>query len=87
MVRRISSSRPMTGSSLPPRAIWVRSRPYFSNAWYVASGFWLVTRWLPRIAVRLARMRSRVMPSRASNLAPPSPFRPASASSRCSVLT
>ena len=32
MVRRISSSRPMTGSSLPPRAIWVRSRPYFSSA-------------------------------------------------------
>jgi hypothetical protein len=26
MVRRISSSRPMTGSSLPSRAAWVRSR-------------------------------------------------------------
>ena len=44
MVRRISSSRPMTGSSLPWRAASVRSRPYFSRAWYCSSGFWLVTR-------------------------------------------
>ena len=29
MTRRISSSRPMTGSSLPWPASWVRSRPYF----------------------------------------------------------
>ena len=33
MTRRISSSRPMTGSSLPARASAVRSRPYFSSAW------------------------------------------------------
>ena len=33
MTRRISSSRPMTGSSLPARAASVRSRPYFSSAW------------------------------------------------------
>ena len=33
MTRRISSSRPMTGSSLPARASRVRSRPYFSSAW------------------------------------------------------
>ena len=39
MTRRISSSRPMTGSSLPSRASRVRSRPYFSSAWYVPSGF------------------------------------------------
>ncbi len=32
MTRRISSSRPMTGSSLPARASAVRSRPYFSRA-------------------------------------------------------
>jgi hypothetical protein len=32
MTRRISSSRPMTGSSLPARASVVRSRPYFSSA-------------------------------------------------------
>src|SRR5437764_135405 len=33
MSRRISSSRPMTGSSLPSFAMAVRSTPYFSNAW------------------------------------------------------
>ncbi len=32
MTRRISSSRPMTGSSTPLRASSVRSRPYFSSA-------------------------------------------------------
>ncbi len=32
MVRRISSSRPMTGSSLPSRAASVRSRAYFFKA-------------------------------------------------------
>ena len=32
MQRRISSSRPMTGSSFPARAASVRSRPYFSSA-------------------------------------------------------
>ena len=31
-VRRISSSRPITGSSLPSRAAWVRSRAYFFSA-------------------------------------------------------
>ena len=33
MTRRISSSRPMTGSSLPSSASAVRSRPNFSSAW------------------------------------------------------
>jgi hypothetical protein len=33
ITRRISSSRPITGSSLPLRASAVRSRPYFSRAW------------------------------------------------------
>ena len=37
--RRISSSRPITGSSLPFRASSVRSRLYRSSAWYLASGF------------------------------------------------
>ena len=46
--RRISSSRPMTGSSLPRSAISVRSRPYRSRAWYLSSGFWSVTRAEPR---------------------------------------
>ena len=46
--RRISASRPMTGSILPLRASSTRSRPYFSSAWYLSSGFWSVTRWPPR---------------------------------------
>ena len=37
MTRRISSSRPMTGSSLPCSASSVRSRPNFSSAWYLSS--------------------------------------------------
>ena len=45
--RRISVSRPMTGSSSPPRARSVRSTPYFSSALYVPSGSWLVTRRTP----------------------------------------
>ena len=32
MTRRISASRPITGSSLPARASATRSRPYFSSA-------------------------------------------------------
>ena len=39
MTRRISSSRPMTGSILPSRARWVRSWPYFSRAAKFSSGF------------------------------------------------
>ena len=33
ITRRISESRPITGSTLPSRARAVRSRPYFSSAW------------------------------------------------------
>ena len=38
ITRRISSSRPITGSSLPWRASSVRSRPYLSRAWYSPRG-------------------------------------------------
>ena len=38
ITRRISASRPMTGSSLPVRASTTRSRPYFSSASYAVSG-------------------------------------------------
>mmetsp|Transcript_4404 Transcript_4404/g.13971 ORF Transcript_4404/g.13971 Transcript_4404/m.13971 type:complete len:420 (-) Transcript_4404:346-1605(-) len=38
IVRLISSSRPITGSSLPALASFVRSRPYWSSASVVASG-------------------------------------------------
>ena len=39
ITRRISLSRPITGSILPRRACCVRSRPYFSSVWYLPSGF------------------------------------------------
>ena len=48
ITRRISSSRPMTGSSLPLRAASVRSREYRWSAWYLSSGLGSVTRWVPR---------------------------------------
>ena len=67
--RRISASRPITGSSLPSSARAVRSTAYFSSASYVASASWLVTRRLPRTAVIasrsavLGRRRARRAPS------------------------
>ena len=86
MTRRISSSRPITGSSLPARASAVRSRPYFSRAWYVASGFWLVTRWPPRTPARAWRIASLLAPLRSSSCwASPPPS--ATARRRCSVET
>ncbi len=62
MVRRISSSRPMTGSSLPLRASAVRSRPYFSSAWNCSSGFCDVTRCDPRTSLRASSTSSRATP-------------------------
>ena len=84
--RRTSSSRPITGSSLPWRAISVRSRPKRSSAWYLASGSWSVTFLPPRTSVRAARMASRVTPAPVSSLA--AAVEPSvRASSRCSVET
>mmetsp|Transcript_10992 Transcript_10992/g.28145 ORF Transcript_10992/g.28145 Transcript_10992/m.28145 type:complete len:253 (+) Transcript_10992:673-1431(+) len=48
IARRTSSSRPMTGSSLPSRAKAVRSLAYFSSASYVPSCVRDVMRLLPR---------------------------------------
>ena len=62
ITRRISSSRPITGSSLSRRAASVRSRQYFSRAWYFASGFSSVIRWVPRMAVSAERSASRDNP-------------------------
>ncbi len=39
MIRLISSSLPITGSNFPCLANWVKSREYFSRAWYFSSGF------------------------------------------------
>ena len=56
ITRRISWSRPMTGSSLPWLARSTRSMPYFCRAWNLSSGFWSVTRALPRTVCRALRM-------------------------------
>ena len=62
IVRRISSSRPITGSSLPWRARSVRSRVYFARASRWPSASWFDTLWPPRID-SIARSRcSRVAP-------------------------
>ena len=96
MTRRISSSRPTTGSSLPWRASAVRSRPYFSSAWYLSSGLSSLTRCPPRTWASALQQRLRRHP-----LAPEQPGggevvgrgrvrrRPlrARAMSRCSTLT
>ncbi len=86
MTRRISSSRPMTGSSLPSRAAAVRSRPYFSSAWNLSSGFMSVTRCGPRTsAIACSSTSLRAPASRSSS--PAFELCPASDSSRCSVET
>ena len=62
IARRISSSRPITGSSLPRRARSVRSSVYFFSAsrWPSASG--LSTFWPPRTASIAASSALRVRP-------------------------
>ena len=67
MTRRISASRPMTGSSLPSSAARVRSTEYFSRLSYVDSASGLVTRRLPRTAVSPSRSPSAVRPTSASS--------------------
>ena len=85
MTRRISSSRPMTGSILPVRARAVRSCPYLERASYVASGLAEVTRWEPRTAWSAARIALRSNPTAAN--AGRSEGVSASASSTCSADT
>mmetsp|Transcript_6214 Transcript_6214/g.25127 ORF Transcript_6214/g.25127 Transcript_6214/m.25127 type:complete len:342 (-) Transcript_6214:2506-3531(-) len=62
MARRISSSRPMTGSSLPWRARSVRSSVYFLSASRWPSASALSTFWPPRTASIAASSALRVRP-------------------------
>ena len=55
--RRISVSRPITGSSLPARATAVMSTPYWSRADSVPSASALVTRLVPRSSLNLRGQR------------------------------
>ncbi len=87
MTRRTSSSRPITGSSLPRSASSVRSRPYFSSAWYLPSGFWSVTFCAPRTDATAVITASRVRPrSRSSSAAGARPPSLTIAMNRCSAL-
>ena len=86
MTRRISSSRPMTGSSSPSSAARVRSRPNFSSDWYLSSGFSSVTRCGPRTASIAVTTSSLRAPLRRSASPAAEPWA-ASESSRCSVET
>ena len=80
ITRRISSSRPITGSSLPASASAVRSRPNFSSAWTLSSGLGEVTRCGPRTSAIASSSESRS----GSRSATPEPVS-VSASRTCSV--
>ena len=80
ITRRISSSRPITGSSLPASASAVRSRPNFSSAWTLSSGLGEVTLCGPRTSA----IAFSSAPRSGRRSATPEPDS-VSASSRCSV--
>ena len=63
IVRLISSSRPMTGSSLPSLAALVRSRPYVLSASMDASGVRESTLESPRSFFTAAARLSAVHPA------------------------
>src|SRR6266436_2662052 len=87
ITRRISSSRPMTGSSFWRRASSVRSRAYFSSDAYVASGFCEVTRCVPRTLVSACKIASCEAPWRFKSCPAGSRSAFAMARKRCSVET
>ncbi len=84
IARRISSSRPITGSSLPARARSVRSIVYFLSASRLLSPSGLVTGWPPRTAWIAASSALRVRPCWRASL-PVSPLSSASASRNISL--
>ena len=77
MVRRISSSRPITGSSLPLSARAVRSMVYFSSAWRCFLGV-LVLHLLA--AAHLVDRRFELLPCRRRRPSAPCPASPLSSS-------
>ncbi len=86
ITRRISSSRPMTGSILPRRARSVRSRVYRFSAWYLSSGFGSVIRAEPRTSFEAFSSASFLTPAFARRLAV-SASDSARASRKCSLET
>ena len=87
MVRRISSSRPMTGSSLPSRATAVRSRVYFFSASYLSSDVALSALRPFRTSLMAALRPCAVTPASASALADGVPVARVRASSSRSAVT
>ena len=85
MTLRISSSRPITGSSLCFFAAAVRSVPYFSSASYVSSGLSLFTLVLPRTAFSPCKNLSLVMPKRLKILSHAGSFSSKRERKRCST--
>ncbi len=87
ITRRISWSRPITGSSLPSRARAVRSVENFSSALYEASASGLVTLAPPRTCGIASRILSAVTPLVFRIFAASFGVASAMPSSRCSVET
>ena len=85
-VRRISSSRPTTGSSFPLRASFVKSRAYRSSDSYLLSAPWSVTTFPPRSFMTAASKRAASTPTSAHSAAPKRSSA-AAASTRCSTAT
>ena len=85
-VRRISSSRPTTGSSFPFRASFVKSRAYRSSDSYLLSAPWSVTTFPPRSFMTAASRRPRSTPM-SEHSAAPKRSSAAAASTRCSTAT
>ena len=84
IVRRISSSRPITGSSLPMRARSVKSNVYFLSASRWLSASWLSTAPSPRTSSILASSAALISPFCLSNL-PVVPLSSAKASKKSSL--
>mmetsp|Transcript_14161 Transcript_14161/g.60600 ORF Transcript_14161/g.60600 Transcript_14161/m.60600 type:complete len:264 (-) Transcript_14161:548-1339(-) len=85
-VRRISSSRPTTGSSLPFRASFVKSRAYRSSDSYLLSAPWSVTMF-PPLSFMTAASRRRTSTPMSEHSAAPKRSSAAAARTRCSTAT
>src|SRR4051812_27670954 len=84
MTRRISSSRPITGSRRPAAAASVRSLPNLASASYLSSGLSSVTRCGPRTLAIASATAPFVAPALRS-ASPAGELWPARESRRCSV--
>ena len=84
IVRRISSSRPITGSSLPCSARSVRSMVYFSRAWRCSSALGSSTFWPPRM-LSIAFSSAALVAPDLRRISPSSPLSSTAASTNSSL--